>query len=238
MTSGPGLLLNRHDPARAGDAPRRKGRRLVLALPAVALAAAFAGFATFVVSLDRFETEPAAAADGIVALTGGSGRVEDAIDLLARGFAGRLLITGVNERTTRDTIARLSPGQRDLVACCVDLDYRARNTAGNAAEISRWAREKGFRSLIVVTSDYHLPRAMAELDAVLPDIRKIPYPVVPARPGDDLSAAWGRARVLLSEYVKFVLVSVRTRLAGRRTGPARTGGPHRDTDLAERRPAG
>lgn len=219
--------------------PRPERRSRAFALSTVVLLATFlSGFAAFVLSLERFEAAPAASADGIVALTGGSGRVEDAIDLLAKGFGGRLLITGVNERTTRETIGRMNAGQRDLVDCCVDLDYRARNTVGNAAEISRWARAKGFRSLIVVTSYYHLPRSLAELDAVLPDIRKIPYAVVPPRGDTDLVGAWARARVLLSEYVKFVAVSVRTRVAGWWAGPT---GPDRatgDADLAERRRAG
>ena len=53
-----------------------------------------------------------------------------------QGYANRLLITGVNERTSRDQIARLNPGQRRLFDCCVDLDYRARNTTANAIETS------------------------------------------------------------------------------------------------------
>ena len=90
----------------------------------------------------------------------------------------RLLISGVNERTSRDEIARLNPGQRRLFDCCVDLDYRARNTIGNAIETRRWAERNRFHSLIVVTSTYHMPRTLVELDHALPGIRKVPYAVV------------------------------------------------------------
>jgi uncharacterized SAM-binding protein YcdF (DUF218 family) len=173
---------------------------------------AFGGFVAFVYSLDRTERRPEARTDGIVALTGGSQRIGDAIDLLAQGYATRLLISGVNERTSRDQIERLNPGQRRLFDCCVDLDYRARNTIGNAIETRRWAERNGFRSIIVVTSAYHMPRTLVELDHALPGLRKVPYAVV--TPTVDPDSWWhhpATARVLLSEYVKLVLVWVRTR---------------------------
>jgi uncharacterized SAM-binding protein YcdF (DUF218 family) len=170
------------------------------------------GFLCFVSSIDRFERQPDVRADGIVALTGGSQRIGDAIDLLAQGYGSRLLITGVNDRTSRDEIARLNPGQRRLFECCVDFDYRARNTIGNAVETRRWVQDHRFRSLIVVTSNYHMPRTLLELEHVLPSARLIPYAVVSATidPKD-----WWRsattARVLASEYAKLLVVWVRTR---------------------------
>jgi uncharacterized SAM-binding protein YcdF (DUF218 family) len=177
--------------------------------------AAFGGFLAFVYSLERTERPPGARTDGIVALTGGSQRIGDAIDLLAQGYAERLLISGVNERTSREEIARLNPGQRRLFDCCVDLDYRARNTIGNAIETRRWIEQNGFRSIIVVTSAYHMPRTLVELDHALPNLRKVPYSVV--SPTVDPSAWWrspATARVLASEYVKLLIVWARTRFEG------------------------
>ena len=172
---------------------------------------ALAGFFMFVNSIDRSERSPAARTDAIVALTGGAQRIGDAIDLLERGYGKRLLITGVNERTSRDEIARLNPGQRRLFECCVDLDYRARNTIGNAIETRRWMQDNGFRSLIVVTSNYHMPRTLTELDHVLPGARKVPYPVVTGAIHLD---RWWRdpdtARLLAYEYAKLLAVYLRT----------------------------
>src|SRR5205085_1576094 len=182
--------------------------------PCLAVAfAATAGFFVFIGSLDRFERSPESRADGIVALTGGSQRIGDAIDLLAKGYGRRLLITGVNERTSRDEIARLNPGQRRLFDCCVDLDYRARNTIGNALETRRWMENQHFRSLIVVTSNYHMPRTLLELESALPGARKVPFAVVNDTVHPD---AWWKspatAKLLASEYVKFLAGWLRTRM--------------------------
>lgn len=195
----------------------RRGLRLAFRVGAwtavLCIAASLAGFFLFIASLARYEREPGARTDAIVALTGGAERIGDAIDLLAKGYARRLLITGVNERTSRDEIARLNPGQRRFFECCVDLDYRARNTIGNAIETRRWMEGHRFRSLIVVTSNYHMPRTLVELDHAIPEARKVPYAVVPA--SFDPATWWQSptaTKLLVTEYMKFVLVFVRTRV--------------------------
>lgn len=201
----------------AGRARSRSLRALAVAaaLGLVSIAAFVFGLVGFATSIDQVEREPTASADGIVALTGGAQRIEDAVDLLARGYGTRLLITGVNARTSRQEIARLNPSQRALLDCCVDLDYRAQNTVGNAVETRRWARHNGFKSLIVVTSNYHMPRTMTELDRVLPDTRKASHSVVTPLIGP---AGWWTSptamRVLASEYAKYLAASVRKRLVG------------------------
>jgi uncharacterized SAM-binding protein YcdF (DUF218 family) len=178
---------------------------------AAGLVLGFLGFLCFVYSLDRFEQQPETRADGIVALTGGAQRIGDAIDLLAKGYAKRLLISGVNEKTSREEIARLNPGQRRLFDCCVDLDYRARNTIGNAIETRRWAERNQFDALIVVTSNYHMPRTLVELEHALPNLQKIPYPVAATIDPHEWWRNASTARVLVFEYLKFLAVWVRTR---------------------------
>lgn len=206
----------RTPPAASEPARRRWLRQAAWGLglgSAVAALCLGLGFLAFVHSLDHIERAPLGRADGIVVLTGGSERVGDAIDLLARGYGQRLLISGVNERTSRDEIGRLNPGQKRLLECCVDLDYRARNTIGNAIETRRWMRDHGFRSVIVVTSNYHMPRTLIELDHALPDVQKVPYAVVPE---NVMRETWwrhpGTARLLASEYAKFLICWARTRL--------------------------
>ncbi len=178
-----------------------------------------AGFVMFVGALERAESHEGAPADGIVALTGGPERIGDAMELLARGRGGRLLITGVNEKTSKEEIARQRPDLRLFFSCCVDLDYRALNTIGNAEQTRNWVREHRFRSLIVVTSSYHMPRTLAEISHALPDVRIVAHPVVSDR--TDLDAWWRDPpliKLLALEYVKYVMTRARISLGERQTG--------------------
>jgi uncharacterized SAM-binding protein YcdF (DUF218 family) len=152
-------------------------------------------------------------ADGIVALTGAASRIPDAIELLAAERGKRLLITGVHRATSAREIARLTPLYAKYFSCCIDLDRSALNTFGNALEAKRWAREHGFNSLIVVTSNWHMPRSMAEIAHQLPDVTLIPYPVISEKVK---SQPWwqnaGTARFLTAEYLKYLFALTRMRL--------------------------
>ncbi|PWB66077.1 MAG: YdcF family protein [Bradyrhizobiaceae bacterium] len=174
------------------------------------LGAGFFWFASVVpaeeVTLDRD-------ADGIVVLTGGASRVADAVELLARGRGKRLLISGVHHTTTSREIARLMPRFEPLVACCVDLDHSAVNTVGNAIETRRWAKTLGFRSLIVVTSSYHMPRTMVELRRQMPDVVLLSFPVVTERMrAQPWWSSAPTARLLITEYLKYMLAQIRMRI--------------------------
>ncbi len=223
MAAGDGRKMaadERNDAMHGSGAPVRRrpgwGRRVLralFALPLIGLLALAGGFLIFVRALDAYgEAGEPPRAQGIVALTGGSQRVADAIDLLSRGYGERLLISGVNERTTRSQIARLNPGQKDWLECCVDLDHRARNTIGNAIETRRWVVDRGFDAIIVVTSNYHMPRTMLELDNAMPDVAKHPHAVSPA--DMEIARWWQDAatfRLLGQEYLKFLMVWGRTK---------------------------
>ena len=150
------------------------------------------------VSLDR-------KADGIVVLTGAASRIPDAIELLAAERGKRLLITGVHRATSAREIARLTPLYSKFFTCCIDLDRSALNTFGNAIEAKRWAHEHNFNSLIVVTSNWHLPRAMAEVAHQLPEATLVPYAVMSEKVKTE---PWWQnldtARFLFAEYLKYL----------------------------------
>jgi uncharacterized SAM-binding protein YcdF (DUF218 family) len=195
-------------------APRRRLRTAIVTGLAILFAAIAVGFAGFLAQLRGVEIQPVSHADGIVVLTGGSSRVSDAMELLAGGYGKRLLISGVHPTNAASDISRSLSDNQSLLNCCVDLDRSAVNTRSNAAETRRWAHERGFKSLIVVTSNYHMPRAIVELSHAMPDIRLIPFVVVGDKWRDEPWWTSGAAlRLLLSEYVKYVAAELRVRLA-------------------------
>ncbi|MGY3448334.1 YdcF family protein [Bradyrhizobium sp. USDA 4353] len=172
------------------------------------------GFVGFLSQLRGAEIKPERKADGIVVLTGGSSRVSDAVELLAGGYGRRLLISGVHPTNDANDITRSLPEARSFINCCVDLDYSAINTRSNAAQARRWAAERGFKSLIVVTSNYHMPRAIVELSHAMPSMDLIPYAVVGEKWRDEPWWTSGPTlRLLLSEYAKYVAAEARLRLA-------------------------
>jgi uncharacterized SAM-binding protein YcdF (DUF218 family) len=170
------------------------------------------GFVWFIWHVPAEEVSLERDADGIVALTGGASRITDAIELLASGRGKRLLISGANRATNSNEISRLNPEFEPWVRCCVDFD-RSLNTLGNAVETKRWAERRGFRSLIIVTSNYHMPRALAEIAHQLPDVVLVPFPVVTDRQRTERWwGHWVTTRRMFIEYVKYVFAKVRMAL--------------------------
>jgi uncharacterized SAM-binding protein YcdF (DUF218 family) len=196
----------------AGRPLRSRIGRSALVLGVILATALAAGFGWFVGRLPAGEIALDRNADGIVVLTGGASRISDAIELLAAGRGKRLLISGANKTTTPGEISRLNPEFEPIVSCCVDFD-RSLNTLGNAVETKRWAESRGFRSLIVVTSSYHMPRAIAEIAHQLPGVSLVPFPVVAEKLRAEPWWASGTSmKLIVSEYIKYVVAQVRIRL--------------------------
>lgn len=214
-SSGDETLPSRTPPSQVKARGKRRGfaSRAVLGLillGGIAFGILATGYLLFATHVATTVVEPEVRADGIVVLTGGRERVAGALDLLEAGRAMRLLISGVHPDTTPSQIMRLTESDKGLFSCCIDLDRRAQDTFGNAAETRKWAEQHGFGSLIVVTSAYHMPRGILELRAAMPEMKFIPYPVIAA----DLNLRrWylhpGTVRLLLREYVKYIVAWLR-----------------------------
>jgi uncharacterized SAM-binding protein YcdF (DUF218 family) len=186
---------------------------LTMAAGATGIILLAVGFGWFIFNIAGDEVTLDTKADGIVALTGAAARIPDAIELLATDRGKRLLITGVHRATSSKEIARLTPLYSRYFTCCIDLDRSALNTFGNALETKRWARAHNFNSLIVVTSNWHMPRAMAELAHQLPDVTLVAYPVISEKVKTE--PWWSNldtARFLFAEYLKYVLALARMHL--------------------------
>lgn len=175
------------------------------------LAALFVfGFILFAANVMRPPPLTTDRADGIIVLTGGDFRIGEGARLLQDGLASRMLISGVNAKTGRDDLIKLSGLATNTFDCCVELGYAAQDTVGNAEEARTWAQGRGLTRLIIVTSSYHMPRSLAELAIALPQAQLIAHPVVPLTLRN---RAWwlhpGAMRLLFSEYVKFLPVAAR-----------------------------
>jgi uncharacterized SAM-binding protein YcdF (DUF218 family) len=134
--------------------------------------------------------------DAIVVPTGGAGRVNRGVDLLARHRARRMLLSGVDRRVRPSEIAESFDASPALVRCCIDLGREAVDTRSNGEETAAWVRAHGYRSVRLVTTDWHMARARFELARLLGDDVVLIADGVPSEPG---------LRVLLTEYIKYVL---------------------------------
>ena len=164
------------------------------------------GFTWFANQVSRLAT-PANPdrADAIIVLTGGPARIDAAVDLLKSGKGARLLISGVHPSADRDDIRAATGADAKLFSCCVDIDYAALDTVGNAEESAKWVTSHDYRSVILVTNNYHMPRSLLEMDRLIGGAKLEPYPVV----NTDLSNyAWvsnpDAMRILLTEYLKYL----------------------------------
>ena len=183
-------------------------RGLFLAMIVVALAYALS-FVLFVSTLPRPPDVPPRA-DGIVVLTGGDKRLDMAATLLEHGAARRMLVSGVSQTTTRDTLKKVMHGGA-WFDCCVDIGYAAEDTHGNAEETAGWVKQHAFKSIVLVTGRYHMPRSMREFQNLMPGVGLIPYPVDES--GIDLSGWWrhrGTILLLQREYAKYLASLVMT----------------------------
>lgn len=152
------------------------------------------GFGWFAVALPG--RAPDVSTDAIVVLTGGPGRVQHGLALLRAKKAKRLLVSGADRRVTPRELADAYHVPRALVACCVDLGDEAVDTRSNAEETAAWLDRRGYRTVRLVTTDWHMPRARYELSRVLgPDVRLI---------GDAVKSE-PELGVLFKEYNKYLL---------------------------------
>ena len=186
----------------------------------------FSGLLAFAGRVQGSTPNPAPAnAQGIVALTGANSneRLAAAMGLLEDGYGRRVLVSGVDPIASRADIRRVSRAVRRLYDCCVDLGFTAADTVGNARETAAWAGAMRYRKLIIVTADYHLPRAMLELNAVLRGTGVTAQTYAVATPSLKARDWWrnpSAARLMVIEYCKYLVILAREAVLG--LGPRET----------------
>jgi uncharacterized SAM-binding protein YcdF (DUF218 family) len=188
--------------------PALRAFALLFAGAAVLFAGGFGWFANHVSHL----ATPAnpEKADAIIVLTGGTSRLDAAMDLLETGKGQRLLISGVHPSATRRQLQIATGGDKRLFSCCVDIDHAALDTIGNAEESAKWVDNHAYGSIILVTNNYHMPRSLLEMGRLLGNARLEPYPVVNSNLDNGGWLTKPEAlRVLFTEYNKYLVSLVR-----------------------------
>jgi uncharacterized SAM-binding protein YcdF (DUF218 family) len=171
-----------------------------------------AGFLWFVAQIPDSVDDPVTQTDGVVVLTGAAGRLGEGIELIKAGKAKELFVSGVYRGVDVTRLLDASRSNPHDVACCIVLGHTADDTEGNAYETAAWVRQRGFASLRVVTSSYHLPRSLLELRHTLPDVTLVPHPVFAESFKRAQWWAWpGTSYLIASEFSKYLLVYLRHR---------------------------
>ena len=162
------------------------------------------GFIIFCAYSIGMKYHPLETADAIVALTGGSDRISEAVRLLQEERAPRLFISGVDENVTEYHLLKKVDFQWQEK---IELGHWAKTTRMNAIETAEWVDENQIRSIILDSSFYHIPRSLLEIKRAVPDLKIIPYAVFPKSFEQDTK--WIHTRYawqLLLEYHKFLVV--------------------------------
>ena len=152
------------------------------------------GYALFAVLLPRPADDRRT--DAIVVLTGGAKRIERGLDLLERERASRMFVSGVARTVRPVELAAQHKEHHALFACCIDLGRESVDTRSNAEEVAHWVERRKFRSVRLVTTDWHMPRAKFEIARQLPDGVELVGDAVESNP---------RFTQLFTEYNKYLL---------------------------------
>ncbi len=187
--------------------------KLVLLTGTLLLTAWLVGLGAYTSAMPQTLQDKTTQTDAIVVLTGGSERLEVGLALLERGLAQQLFLSGVGGEVTLDDLRETALDVPDHLIDRVTLGHAALDTVGNARETADWMKTMGFKSLRLVTAAYHMPRALLELHAAMPEIQIIPNPVFPKTVKQTEWWKWrGTALLMAEEYTKFLVAWLRAKV--------------------------
>ncbi len=194
---------------------RFKNLSVFAAVATLVLGAWLVGLIWFATHLPAAVAEPTRQTDAIVVLTGGSGRIQQGLALLAEKRAKQLFISGVYRGIDVRELLRVSQQSPADLECCIALGYEADSTRGNARETAGWLREQGLHSLRLVTAAYHMPRSLLEFRRAMPGVEIVPHPVFPGHVKQRNWWRWpGSASLIIGEYIKYLIALARGALDG------------------------
>ena len=167
----------------------------------------FSGLIWFTANIPKTKINSRIQTDAIVVLTGGAGRLEEGFKLLdTEKLAKQLFVSGAARGVDVKALLKVAKRRPTNLNCCITIGYDADNTIGNAYETSHWMRANQFRSLRLVTSNYHMLRSLEVFHRILPNITIVSHPVLPKT--FNVKYWWRNldaSKMIFSEYNKYLV---------------------------------
>jgi len=163
------------------------------------------GFVFYSIDIQYYPQMIESKPDAVVVLTGGSNRVEEGLEIMAQHGCQNLFISGVNKNVSRHDILKRIQKNKSAKGCQLELGYKARNTHENAQEVIAWLKKKNYKSIVLVTAYYHLPRSILEFRSIAPNLKIQAYAVFPdSFINNSREAILKRTVKLFKEYHKLI----------------------------------
>ncbi len=156
----------------------------------------------------------------IVILTGGTNRIKDGLKIVenfkkSKEFNYKILVSGTGMGFTKTSLKKkLGPKfNPKLITCCIDLDSVSKNTFTNASETFKWASKYGIKEFILITSNYHMPRAVLEFKNIMPNLKIYTYPITPKKHNiKNWLSSYQTFSLIFKEYCKYIIANLRIKL--------------------------
>ena len=151
----------------------------------------------------------------IVILTGGTNRIKDGLKIVNKfekssTFNSKILVSGTGKGFTKMSLAKNIDFDFNLIECCIELDNISTNTYSNAFETLKWVKKNNISEFILITSNYHMPRAFLEFKYRMPNLKIFTYPITPKKHNiNNWLSSFQTFSLVLSEYCKFLVANLR-----------------------------
>ena len=164
-----------------------------------------------------FEKHHNKESSNIVILTGGTNRIKDGLKII-EGFRKenknnyKILVSGTGTGFTKNSLKKkLGPNfNPKLIQCCIDLDSVSKNTFTNASGTFKWAKKNDIKEFILITSNYHMPRAILEFENIMPNLKIYTYTITPDRHEiENWLSSYQTFGLVFTEYCKYIVANLR-----------------------------
>ena len=156
----------------------------------------------------------------IVILTGGSNRIKDGlkiinnVDIFTKANL-KILISGTGKGFTKKSLKEMLTLNINLklLECCIELESISKDTYSNASETYKWVKMNNINKFILITSNYHMPRAILEFKNKMPNLEISTYPITPK--SHDITNWLNSSEtfsLIFIEYSKLLIASLRIKI--------------------------